>query len=82
MTSTVVRLEARAKQLEAEVRDLKARLQTEPESPWYRQILGTFADDPVFDEIVRLGGELRAAERNPWRTKATARQSRKADSCG
>jgi hypothetical protein len=80
MTSTVVRLESRIKQLEADVRDLKARLLTVPESPWYRQILGTFADDPVFDEIVRLGGELRAAERNASRTKATARQSRKADS--
>jgi len=80
MTSTVVRLESRVKQLEVDVRDLKARLLGVPESPWYRQILGTFADDPVFDEIVRLGGELRAAERNPSRTKATARQTRKADS--
>ena len=80
MTSTVVRLEARVKQLEADVRDLKARLQTEPESPWYRQILGMFADDPVFDEIVRLGGELRAAERHRLQRKAKARQPRKADS--
>lgn len=80
MTSTVVRLESRVKQLEVDVRDLKARLLGVPESPWYRQILGTFADDPVFDEIVRLGGELRAAERNPSRTKGTARQRRKVDS--
>jgi hypothetical protein len=80
MASTIARLESRVKQLEADVRGLKARLQTVPESPWYRQILGTFADDPVFDEIVRLGGELRAAERNPSQTKATARRSRKADS--
>ena len=41
MVSTVVRLEARVKQLEADVRDLKTRLQTEPKSRWYRQILGT-----------------------------------------
>ena len=52
MVSTVVRLEARVKQLESEVRDLKTRLMAVPESPWYRQILGTFANDPVFDEIV------------------------------
>jgi len=80
MVSAVVRLEARVKQLEAEVRDLKTRLQTVPESPWYRQILGSLANDPVFDEIVRLGRDLRAAERNPPRRKATARQRRKADS--
>ncbi|MCU0958983.1 MAG: hypothetical protein MUF48_02660 [Pirellulaceae bacterium] len=80
MASTVVRLEARVRQLEADVRDLKARLLEVPESPWYRQILGTFADDPVFDEIVRLGRQLRAAERNRPQSKATARQRRKADS--
>jgi hypothetical protein len=67
------------KQLESEVRDLKTRLTAVSESPWYRQILGTFAD-PVFDEIVRLGRDLRAAERHPPRKKATARQRRKAGS--
>jgi hypothetical protein len=80
VVSTVVRLEARVKQLESEVRDLKTRLTAVSESPWYRQILGTFANDPVFDEIVRLGCDLRAAERHPPRKKATARQRRKAGS--
>jgi hypothetical protein len=80
MASPSARLESRVKQLEADVRGLKARLQTVPESPWYRQILGTFADDPAFDEIVRLGRELRAAERRRPETKAKARRSRKADS--
>ena len=78
MVSTVARLEVRVKQLEEEVRDLKTRLEPVPQAPWYRQILGTLADDPVFDEIAQLGQELRAAERKSPRKKLAARQSRKA----
>jgi tRNA(fMet)-specific endonuclease VapC len=78
MVSAVAELAVRVKQLEEEVRDLKTRLQTVPQAPWYRQILGTLADDPVFDEIVLLGQELRAAERKLPPKKATARQHRKA----
>ena len=79
MVSMVARLEVRVKQLEEEVRDLKTRLETVPQAPWYRQILGTLADDPAFDEIARLGQKLRAAERKSPQKKA-ARQSGKAGS--
>jgi hypothetical protein len=69
MVPAVAKLEVRVKQLEEEVRDLKTRLETAPNIPWYRQILGTFADDAAFDEIVRLGRQLRAAERKPPQEK-------------
>jgi hypothetical protein len=65
MSSMVSRIEVRVKQLEDEVRELKSRLDAVSNVPWYRQILGTFADDPVFDEVVRLGREIREAERKP-----------------
>lgn len=77
MVSSVVRLEVRVKQLEDEVRDLKTRLESVPQAPWYRQILGTFADNPAFDEIARLGQGLRASERGPQK-KTTARRNRRA----
>ncbi len=80
MVSAVAQLEVRVKQLEEEVRDLKTRLETVPQAPWYRQILGTFADDAAFDEIVRLGQELRAAERKLPQQRGTAPRNRKAAS--
>jgi hypothetical protein len=78
MASAVAQLEIRVKQLEEEVQDLKARLEAVPQTPWYRQILGTFADNPTFDEIVRLGQELRAAERKPKQKRVASRTDRKA----
>ncbi len=32
---------------------------TEPGQPWYVKEAGRFKDDPIFDEIVRLGREYR-----------------------
>ena len=61
--ATVESLEARLVAVESELRKLKARLD-EPQhaNAWLRKIEGSFANDPVFDEIVRLGAEIRDNE--------------------
>ncbi|HZU37720.1 MAG TPA: hypothetical protein VFA18_17505 [Gemmataceae bacterium] len=63
MASKVGELERRVLVLEQELRDLKERLGGQREIPWYRQILGQFKHDPTFDEIVRLGRQIRESQR-------------------
>jgi len=50
-------LEKRVAALEAEVAALKAQLAptSTEQQPWWRQISGIFADDPAFEEAMRLG---------------------------
>ena len=67
MASTVRDLEKRVTLLEQELRQLKDQFGARPEVPWYRQILGQFKDDPVFDEIARLGRKIRESERKRGR---------------
>lgn len=50
--------------VEKEVSDLKQHVQQQPtDQPWYLKHAGKFADDPEFQEIVRLGKEMRQADR-------------------
>lgn len=56
-------LEERIARLEREVDLLKSRTPNEKKKDWIAQITGSFADDPDFDEIVRLGREIRQADR-------------------
>ena len=61
-------LEERVAFLEAEVARLKDVLENgssaeSPTSPWWGKIAGTFADDPMYDEAMRLGREYRDAQR-------------------
>ena len=44
---------------EKDLADLKTALNAESKEPWYRQIAGSFAQDPVFAEVVRLGRLIR-----------------------
>ncbi|MBM3965028.1 MAG: hypothetical protein FJ308_08150 [Planctomycetes bacterium] len=53
-------VEQRLAQLEREVAILKTKVPSQPN--WIDEITGTCKDDPDFDEIVRLGKELRDAE--------------------
>jgi hypothetical protein len=62
--------EVRLARLEADVREMKALLQAQqPDStkPWWESVVGTFANDPVFEEIDRLGREIREKERRKAR---------------
>ena len=57
-------IEARLTLLETEVARLKQQLPlSEQQSPWWEKILGTFADDPIYDEAMRLGQQYRQSLR-------------------
>lgn len=57
-------VEQRLEQVEKEVADLKSHIKNLRRAPnWIDAITGTFKDDPEFDEILRLGKEIRDADR-------------------
>jgi hypothetical protein len=59
-------VEERLTQVEAELARLKSQVEAKPpKRGWLDAITGTFKDDPDFDEILRLGRELRQADRPP-----------------
>ena len=59
MSPTTRQLEARLKRVEKELAELKARLDGKPSKRWYREIVGVFAGDEAFAEIIRLGRLIR-----------------------
>lgn len=54
-------LEERVATLEAEQAQMKQMLSgfLQKESPWWSKVAGSFENDPMFDEAVRLGQEWR-----------------------
>ena len=71
-------IEQRVAALEAEVTRLKQKLEavTKPASPWWQEIYGTFADDPLYEEAMRSGREYRESLR-PTSPKRPAKLSTK-----
>ena len=62
-------LENRITVLEAEVALLKNKIEKKDnkiEIPWWEQRIGVFADDPIYDEAMRLGREYRLAQREDY----------------
>ena len=78
---TLKELQARVDALEKQVellRDQLAQQSPEKKSPyWWRDQAGRFANDPIFDEIVRLGREYRESQR-PGTRRKEARAKKKA----
>lgn len=66
MTNTEI--EKRLELLEAEVALLKSKSERNGnvEKPWYEKIAGKFADDPIYDEAMRLGREYRLSQRENY----------------
>jgi hypothetical protein len=66
----VAQIEQRVAALEAEVTLLKEKIEavTKPVTPWWQEIYGTFADDPLYEEAMRSGREYRESLR-PKATK-------------
>lgn len=62
---TNIELEKRIAVLEAEVATLKSKVEKKDEKteiPWWKQRIGVFADDPIYDEAMRLGREYRESQ--------------------
>ena len=59
-------IEKRLAVLEAEVALLKSKAEKKVETnelPWWKQIIGTFADNPAHEEAMRLGREYRESQK-------------------
>jgi len=69
---TANELAKRVEQLEKAVQDLTARFAqlNPPKEKWWESQAGRFANDPVFDDIVRLGKEYRESLRPGKKKKA------------
>jgi hypothetical protein len=68
---SVVSLKDRVAMLEAEVAQLKAKVDGnhEDKDPWWQKIWGSFANDPMHEEAMRLGREYRESLRPKPRKK-------------
>jgi len=63
MKHTTKQLEDRLARVEKELAELRAVVTGRGGAPWYRQIVGDFAGDPDFAEILRLGQLVRRGKR-------------------
>ena len=64
MASSRAELEQRVTDLELEVRKLKSKLdKLDGVEPWWEQIMGTFEDDPIYDEAMKRGRQYRKSLR-------------------
>jgi hypothetical protein len=64
MSKAIEPIEERLDRLEKELAELKAVLARQAQAgvPWYRQIVGDFAGDEAYAEIVRLGRLIRTGK--------------------
>lgn len=63
---TNIEMEKRIEILEAEVALLKSKVEkngNSAEVPWWKQRIGIFADNPAYDEAMRLGREYRLSQK-------------------
>jgi hypothetical protein len=73
MASSRSALEQRVTHLEAEVSNLKRKFdELATSQPWWKQIVGTFEHDPIYDEAMKLGRHYRRS----LRPKVTTRRQK------
>ncbi len=71
-------LEQQIGQLQAEVRELRDRVESSsPRMRWWEELAGSADGRPLFDAVVRAGREIREAGRKPSRSSGNRRQSSK-----
>lgn len=57
-------LEKRVAILEAELAELKTRLEgTGSPKPWWERIAGTFQNDPIYEKAMKLGHQYRRLQK-------------------
>ena len=57
-------LEERLSGIEADVRDLRRRLDCQEPAPnWLERVIGSFKDEPAFEEVLEYGRAIRQADR-------------------
>jgi hypothetical protein len=64
MRQSLKEVEHRLRQVEKDLGEIKASLAADARQPWFRQIAGSFAQDPGFAEIIRLGRLIRQGKLN------------------
>jgi len=71
---TIKELTKRVEALEAALAELRAKQEATPngQKPWWEENVGRFANDPVFDEIVKLGREYRESQHPDKKRKPKA----------
>jgi hypothetical protein len=73
-----VSLARRLAKLEAEVAKLNARLDAIEKAPkWWERIAGTFRNDPVYEEAMRLGRQYRESQRPKAKRRKNKRSAAK-----
>ncbi len=70
MASSQTKLEQRVTALEAEVSQLKHLMaQVNAAPPWWEQIMGTFEENPIYDEAMQRGRQYRESLRPKTATR-------------
>jgi len=74
----VPEIELRVAALEAEVAQLKQQIKvvSEAASPWWQEIYGTFANDSLYEEAMRLGRKYRESLRPKSAKRAPGRSTK------
>jgi len=63
MATQTDQLEQRVSEIERELAKLRGAMVQRDDTPWWQRIIGEFEGDEAYSEIVRLGQDLRRAER-------------------
>jgi hypothetical protein len=57
------RIEQRLAVVEEELARLRQKIDDRPKGNWIERLTGSFKDDPNFEEIVKLGADIRKSQR-------------------